>query len=36
MNVELKDRDMLVVGRTKLMFVPLCGPAFAWEDVQTR
>lgn len=36
MNTELHDRDMMVVGRTKLMFIPLCGPDFAWEDIQSR
>lgn len=36
MNKELKDRDILLIGKTKLMFIPLCGPDFAWEDVKTR
>lgn len=32
MNVEMHDRDVLSIGKTKLMFVPLCGPDFAWDD----
>lgn len=32
MNAEMHDRDILSIGKTKLMFVPLCGPDFAWED----
>ncbi|MDD3253286.1 MAG: FHA domain-containing protein [Lachnospiraceae bacterium] len=32
MNVEMHDRDILSIGKTRLMFVPLCGPDFAWED----
>ncbi len=32
MNVEMHDRDVFSIGKTKLMFVPLCGPDFAWED----
>lgn len=34
MNVEMHDRDVLSIGKTKLMFVPLCGPDFAWEDAR--
>lgn len=32
MNVEMHNRDLLFVGKTKLMFIPLCGPDFAWEN----
>lgn len=32
MNMEMHDRDILSIGKTKLMFVPLCGKDFAWED----
>ena len=32
MNVEMHDRDILSIGKTQLMFVPLCGPAFTWES----
>ena len=32
-NVKLKPYDILIVGQTKLMFFPLCGPEFSWEDV---
>lgn len=32
MNAEMHDRDVLSIGKTKLMFVPLCGPDFAWDD----
>ena len=34
MNMEMHNRDVLSIGRTKLMFIPLCGPDFAWEDVK--
>lgn len=36
MNVELHNRDVLYVGKTRLMFVPFCGAEFAWEDVKNR
>ena len=29
-NVVLKDRDMLEIGRTQLMFVPFCDERFRW------
>lgn len=28
----LKARDILQVGRTKLLFIPLCGSSFAWTQ----
>ena len=28
--VELKTMDLLNIGDTKLMFVPLCGEQFHW------
>ena len=28
----MKARDILQIGETKLMFIPLCGPEFTWED----
>ena len=28
----LQNRDVIVVGGSKLMFIPLCGPDFSWED----
>ena len=33
-NTELKARDKITVGRTMLMFMPLCGPEFDWSDVK--
>lgn len=30
----LKDRDVIQVGRTKLMFISLCGPDFSWSDYE--
>lgn len=33
MNVEMHARDVLSVGKTKLMFIPLCGPDFSWEEM---
>ncbi|MCI9162048.1 MAG: hypothetical protein HFG59_02155 [Lachnospiraceae bacterium] len=29
---ELHSRDVILVGGSKLMFIPLCGPDFSWED----
>lgn len=34
MNVVLNDRDIISVGKTQLMFVPLCGPDFSWDDLR--
>ena len=31
-NRQLKDRDVLMIGNYKLLFVPLCGPDFSWDD----
>jgi hypothetical protein len=28
----LTDGDVIEVGKTKLRFVPLCGPGFSWDD----
>jgi len=28
--VELKPHDIIELGQTKLMFVPLCGEKFQW------
>ena len=30
--VPLKERDVLQIGETKLMFIPLCGPEFTWDE----
>ena len=32
-NGELKPHDKIMLGRTTLLFVPLCGPEFDWADV---
>jgi hypothetical protein len=32
-NGELKPHDKITMGRTTLLFVPLCGPDFDWADV---
>lgn len=34
MNVVLNNRDIISVGKTQLMFVPLCGPEFTWDDIR--
>lgn len=34
MNVVLNDRDVISVGKTQLMFIPLCGPEFSWDDLK--
>ncbi len=31
-TVELKAYDRLTIGKTELMFVPLCGEKFEWEN----
>lgn len=36
MGLELGNRDILQVGDTKLMFIPLCGPDFAWKEPQNK
>ena len=33
-NTELKPRDKIMMGRTTMLFVPLCGPEFDWADMQ--
>ena len=33
-NTELKPRDKVMIGRTTLLFLPLCGPEFDWSDVK--
>ena len=29
--VAIKVNDVLTIGKTKLMFAPLCGPGFSWN-----
>ena len=31
-TVELARGDVITIGSTKLLFVPLCGPDFSWTD----
>jgi hypothetical protein len=31
-TVKLKPRDLIEIGSTKLLFVPLCDDSFSWED----
>lgn len=31
-TVELKKNDIIEIGSTKMLFVPLCGDKFKWED----
>jgi hypothetical protein len=33
-NVDLKQHDKVMLGRTTLLFVPLCGPDFDWGEVK--
>jgi len=33
---KLKSRDMLIIGNTKLMFIPCCGPDFSWDDYKNE
>ncbi|MBE5924161.1 MAG: FHA domain-containing protein [Lachnospiraceae bacterium] len=30
--LELHEYDEISLGKTKLLFVPICGPQFSWED----
>lgn len=32
MPTELKGDEVIVIGQTRLRFVPLCGAAFDWQD----
>ena len=31
--VQLQAMDLITMGRTQLVFVPLCGPDFDWGDI---
>lgn len=31
-QAELKEQDVLTIGSTKLIFVPLCGERFNWDE----
>ena len=31
-TVTLKAYDRLMIGKTELLFMPLCGEQFKWED----
>lgn len=31
--VELRQMDVIVIGRTQLVFVPFCGPDFDWSEL---
>jgi hypothetical protein len=33
-NVDLKQHDKVMMGRTTLLFVPLCGPDFDWGELK--
>lgn len=33
-NGELKSHDKITMGRTTLLFVPLCGPDFDWSETK--
>lgn len=33
-NVDLRAHDKVMMGRTTLLFVPLCGPDFDWGEVK--
>ncbi len=33
-NEQLKPYDIILVGSTKLVFFPLCGSKFSWEDLK--
>jgi hypothetical protein len=31
--VELKAMDVIIMGRTQLVFMPFCGPEFDWSEI---
>lgn len=33
-NKEIKNRDKILVGDTTLLFVPLCGDDFSWDEIE--
>lgn len=33
-NIILKPYDQFLIGRTKLLFVPLCGKDFSWDEIK--
>lgn len=33
-NVEIKERQILTIGETRLMLVSFCNKEFAWEDIK--
>lgn len=33
-NVQIKPYDVLSIGETKLLFLPLCGREFSWDAVK--
>ncbi len=33
---ELKAGDILTIGATRLLFVPLCGEGFSWKDQESK
>ena len=33
---ELKAYDVLTLGNTELMLIPLCGEKFSWDDVSEK
>lgn len=33
-NVDLRPHDKVMMGRTTLLFVPLCGPDFDWGELK--
>ncbi|MEH2928686.1 FHA domain-containing protein [Candidatus Ventrimonas sp. KK005] len=36
MNVVLQHKDVISVGKTQLMFVPLCGSDFSWDEMKKQ
>lgn len=35
-NTELKENDVLEIGRSKFFFLPLCGENFGWDQVRAQ
>ena len=32
----LKSHDVITLGETSLMFIPLCGPDFSWDTYKKK
>lgn len=35
-NTELKENDVLEIGKSRFFFLPLCGENFGWDEVRAQ